>query len=167
LRRAKLISTGLLGSRRIYYYLTPKGGEVIGLTVPWYARIYRNACVDTVLKSLVACDFALALGIEYLPRREVLNRWMDADYDVLARCLRSSDLFFEKDGWLHVLAIDYQYSLKYLMERVKQYSRLPPAIREQLVIDFLVFSEAKQKQVLKAAADSGVKVKVLKANWKY
>ncbi|SFR14998.1 hypothetical protein [Desulfoscipio geothermicus] len=167
LRRASLIKSGRLSCGRLYYYLTPLGGEEIGLAVPWYARIFRNAGVDTVLKCLVACDFALAMGIEYLPRREVLSRWMDADYDVLKRCLRSSDLFFEKDGWLHVLAIDYQYSLKYLAERIKLYSRLPSGIRQQLMINFLVFSESRQKQVMKAAADSGVKVKVIKANWKY
>ncbi|SFF97536.1 hypothetical protein SAMN05660649_00289 [Desulfotomaculum arcticum] len=167
LRRGKLINGGQLSCGRIYYFLTPHGGEKIGLALPWYAKVYRNAGMDVVLKHLVACDFAFALSIEYLSRQDILSRWMDADYDVLAKCFRSSDLFFEKDGVLQVLVIDYRYSLKYLVERIKLYSRLPLDMREQLIINFLVFSETRQKQVLKAAADSGVRVKVLKANWKY
>ncbi|WP_166512319.1 hypothetical protein [Desulfallas thermosapovorans] len=167
LRRGKFINCGQLSNGRMYYYLTPRGGEAVGLTVPWYSKIYRNAGVDVVLKHLVACDFALALGVEYLPRREVLDRLMAADYDVLAGCFRSSDLFFEKDGQLNVLVVDYQYSLKYLAERVRLYSRLPPEVRGQLVVNFLVFSETRQKRVLQLAADAGVRVKVLRANWKY
>ncbi len=167
LRRGKLINAGRLANNRMYYYLSPRGGETIGLVLPWYAKVYRIAGLDVVLKHLVACDFALATGVEYLPRREVLDRWMAADYDVLARCFRGGDLFFEKGGLLHVLVIDYRYSLKYLAERVKLYSRLPPGIREQLAVDFLVFSETRQRQVLKLAKDVGMRVNVLKANWKY
>lgn len=167
LRRAKLIDAGRLSCGKMYYHLTPRGGEEAGLNVPWYSKMYRNAGVDVVLKHLVACDFALAVGVEYLHRRDVLGRWMDADYDVLAKCFRGSDLFFERDGGLQVLVIDYQYALKYLGERVKLYSRLPPGIRGQLVINFLTFSETRQKQILKAAADAAVKIKVLRANWKY
>lgn len=167
LRRGKLIHSGRLSCGKMYYYLTPRGGEAVGLVIPWYAKLYRNAGMDVVLKHLVACDFALAVGIEYLPRREVLGRWMEADYDVLAKCFRCSDLFFEKESVLNALVIDYQYSLKYLTERVKLYSRLPPGIREQLVINFLTFSETRQKQLIKVAADAAIRVKVLKANWKY
>ncbi|WP_195713580.1 hypothetical protein [Desulfallas sp. Bu1-1] len=167
LRRGKLINGGQLGRGRMYYYLAPRGGEAIGLVLPWYAKVYRNAGIDVVLKHLVACDFALATGVEYLPRREVLSRWMDADYDVLAKCFRGSDLFFEKEDMLHVLVIDYQYSLKYLVERVRLYGRLPPELREKLVVNFLVFAETRQQQVLELAKDVGMRVKVLKANWKY
>ena len=167
LRRGNLIKGGQLGCGGLYYYLAPRGGELIGLALPWFAKVYRNAGMDMVLKHLVACDFALAMEVEYLPGREVLSRWMDVDYDLLAKCFRGSDLFFEKDGVLNVLVVDYQLSLKYLAERVRLYSRLPVYLREQLIVNFLVFSATRQKQVLKAAADSGVRVKVLKANWKY
>lgn len=95
LRRGKLINGGQLSCGRIYYYLAPKGGETIELLLPWYAKIYKNAGVDVVLKHLVACDFALALGIQYLAHREVLGRWMGADYDVLAKCFRGADLFLK------------------------------------------------------------------------
>lgn len=82
---------------------------------------------------------------------------------MLSRC----GFVFERDGQLNVLVIDYQYSLKYLAGRVKLYSRLPPEIRGQLLVNYLVFTEIRQKQVIKAAAGMGVRVKVLKANWKY
>ncbi|OAT86811.1 hypothetical protein A6M21_16490 [Desulfotomaculum copahuensis] len=167
LRQVNLIKAGRLESGQLYYYLAPRGGEIIGIDDPWYAKRYRDAGGDVVLKHLVACDFALALGIEYLPHQEVLNRLMAASYDVLAKCVRGNDLFYENGGLLHTLIIDYQYSLKYLSERIKLYSRLPPGVRNQLVVDFLVFDETRQKQILRAARETGLKIKALKANWKY
>jgi len=168
LRRGNLIRSGQLGCGKLYYFLAPKGGELIGLVVPWFAKTYRNAGMDLVLKHLVACDFALAMGVDYLPRREVLSRWMDVNYDLLAKCFRGSDLFFENDGVLNVLVVDYQLSLKYLGNKVKLYAQLPLVIREHLVVTFLVFSEVRQRCVLRLKDGvSGLKVRALKGNWKY
>ncbi len=167
LRRANLIKACRLNCGQMYYYLSPRGGETLGLPDLWYSKLYRNAGADTVLRSLIACDFALAADISYLPRQEVLSQLMTASYDVLAKCLRSNDLLYKKGDLLHVLIIDYQYSLKYLAERIRLYSRLPVEIQGRLMINILVFSKTRQEQVLRITRESGVRVRVLRANWKY
>lgn len=167
LRRAGLIKAGQLPRGELYYYLTPLGGEVAGLAIPWYSRWYKNARTETVVRHLVQCDFALAAGIDYLTREEVLGQLMDADYGTLAEIFRSKDLFFQKDGRLHTLIIDYHLTIKYLQERLRAYSRLPPAWREKITVVVLVFNEVKREQVKRAAGDARVQVKILKADWKY
>ncbi|OPX85780.1 MAG: hypothetical protein A4E53_03375 [Pelotomaculum sp. PtaB.Bin104] len=167
LRRANLVNSYRLSCGQVYYYLAPKGGEVIDLPNMWHSKIYRNAGMDTVVKSLITCDFALAMGIDYLPRQEVLNCFIEANYSLLEKCLRSSDLFYEKGGALNVLVIDYQYSFKYLAEKLKLYSRLPLEIRDKVTVNFLLFDETRQKQILRVAKDFRIRVKALKANWKY
>lgn len=166
LQSAKLIKSNKLPGGLLYYQLLPKGGEVIELADSWYSARYRCA-KSTVVNQLVLTDFALAMGINYLSRETALKRFLDASYDNLLKVSRLSDVYYEKDGALHVLVVDNQLSMKYFQERVKSYSGLPVELRGGLVVVFLVFSEAKKIQVLKVAACSGVKVKVFKAAWKY
>jgi len=152
-----------LANGKLFYCLTPKGGEEIDLPDAWHSSRYRFAR-STVINQLILTDFALAMGIEYLPREKVLERFMEAKYSDLRRVFRSNDVFYEKDGVLYVLIIDNQLSLKYFSERIRAYSKLP-GTRENIVIVILVFSDTKKSQVVKLAG--GVKIKVLKASWKY
>jgi len=160
LRKNGYIKSYRLANGKLFYCLTPKAGEAIDLPDAWYR--YRFAR-STVINQLILTDFALAIGIEYLPRENVLERFMKAKYSDLRRVFRSNDVFYEKDGVLHVLIIDNQLSLKYFSERIRAYSKLP-GTRENIVI--LVFSDTKKSQVVKLAGGN-VKIKVLKANWKY
>lgn len=166
LRNNGLVKSSRLNSGKMYYCLTPRGGEVIDLEDSWYSARYRCA-KSTVVNRLILIDFALAMGIDYLPREKALGRFLEANYDALVRVSRLSDVYYEKDGVLHVLVVDNQLSMKYFQERVKAYSGLPAELREGLEVVFLVFSDAKKSQVIRLAAGAGVKIKVLKASWKY
>ncbi len=168
LRNAKLINSDLLPCGKAYYYLAPRGGEVISLSFPWYAKVYRNASVDTVLHHLIHCDFSMAMGgIDYITKEEALSYLIDADFDTLEGIFRANDRYFIKDGILQALVVDYGLSMKYIVYRVKSYSRLPAQLHQKVLLLMLVFSESKREYAMKAAADSGVMVKVLKGNWKY
>lgn len=167
LRKAGLIRIGQLAGGQAYYHLLPKGGEVIGLQYPWYSRVYRGAGDSTVLQCLVFCDYAQAVGIEYLSTGELLERISAANYDVLKKIIRSQDRFYEKDGLLYALVVDFGLSMKYLSERAGAYARLPVVIGEKLIVVFLTFNDAKKDAVARVVKDSGLKVKLLKANWKY
>lgn len=172
-RLSALRKSGYLKSYRLptghhFYLVTPKGGEAIGLLDAWHSIRYRPPAVSTIINQLVAVDFALAAGIDqYLSRQVVLDRFLEADYSVLLKILKSTDRFYQKDGVLHALVIDHQLSLKYLAERAKAYSNLPPSVRENLTVVFLVFSETKKAQILNMVAGSKARIKVFKANWKY
>jgi hypothetical protein len=120
-----------------------------------------------VLKSLTACDYALATQIEYISRRDALDRLKAASYDVLKACLRGGQLYYLRGGLLHALVIDYGLSLKYMAQIVNTYCRLPPELRNEVVLDFLVFSEIRQKQVTALRRGAGVEVTAILANWKY
>lgn len=165
LQGAKLLRSHKLPSGGLYYILTPKGGEVIELTDSWHSARYRFA-QSTVINQLVLTDFALAMGIEYLAREKALERFMAARYGELIKVSRLSDTYYEKDSLLHVLVVDNQLSMKYFAQRVSAYSNLPVNLRDSLVVVFLVFSEAKRSQVLRLAG-GGIRIKVLKAKWKY
>ena len=95
---------------------------------------------------MVLTDYALAMGIEYLFREKALERFFDASYDVLLKVSRLSDIYYEKDGLLHVLVVDNQLSMKYFTERVRAYSNLPLEMRHSLAVVFLVFSEVKKSR---------------------
>lgn len=165
LRNYGFVKSYRLSTGKLFYVLTPKGGEAIDLVDSWHSTRYRFA-KSTVINHLVLIDFALAMGIDYLPREKALERFLGASYSALLKVSRLSDTYYEKDGILHVLVVDNQLSMKYFAERVKAYSKLPAELRDSLVIVFLVFSEAKRSQVMKLAS-SRVRIKVLKANWKY
>lgn len=154
-----------LNTGKLFYILAPKGGEAINLVESWHSSRYRFA-QSTVTNQLILTDFALAMGIDYLPREKVLERFLKADYGALLKVSRLSDNYFEKDNILHVLVIDNQLSLKYFTERVKAYSKLPTDLRDSMMIVFLVFTEAKKIQVLKLSSGR-IRIKVLKAIWKY
>lgn len=159
----KLIRSRPLPAGQLFYHLLPRGGEMIGLTDDWYSLRYRCA-PSTIIKELLKIDFALAMNVKYLSQREVLARLMEADYGALAGISRTTDVFYEKDGLLHVLVMDTRLTTKYFQERVKAYAKLPPA---SIAVVFLTFSEAKKEQALRLAAGSAVQVKVLKSKWKY
>lgn len=166
MQKAGLIKAIRLKNGKLVYYLSPGGGEVIGLVDSWHSKRYRCAA-STVVNQLVLVDFALAMKVDYLPREKALERFVAASYDALARISRLSDVYYEKDGMLHVLVVDRKLSMKYFQERVKAYSGLPVELRDGLVVVFLVFSEAKKNQVLRLAAGGPVRVKVYKSSWKY
>ncbi|MDF9409504.1 MAG: hypothetical protein A4E52_00063 [Pelotomaculum sp. PtaB.Bin013] len=166
LRANGFIKSSRLNSGKLFYILTPKGGEAIDLIASWHSARYRFA-ISTVVNQLVLTDFALYMKIEYLPREKALERFLEASYGELLKVSRLSDTYYMKDGLLHVLVVDNQLSMKYFAERVKAYSNLPAEMRESIKIVFLVFSEAKKIQVKKLSSGSRVKVNVLKASWKY
>lgn len=166
LQSMKLIKINKLPGGLMFYQLLPRGGEMIDLKDSWYSSRYRCA-KSTVVNQLVLTDFALAMGIDYLPRDKALGMFFKADYDAILKVSRLSDTYYEKEGTLHVLVVDNQLSMKYFQERVRAYSGLPVELRGGLAVVFLVFSEAKKSQVMKMASGAGVKVKVLKASWKY
>ncbi|OPX92604.1 MAG: hypothetical protein A4E53_00395 [Pelotomaculum sp. PtaB.Bin104] len=165
LQGAKLVKSNKLPGGLLYYQLLPRGGEMLELADSWYSSRYRCA-ISKVVNQLVLTDFALAVGVDYLPREKALKRFLDASYDNLLKVSRLSDVYYEKDGLLHVLVVDNQLSMKYFQERAKAYSNLPAGLREGVVVVFLVFSEAKRNHMMKLAG-SGVRIKVLKATWKY
>lgn len=155
-----------LSTGKLFYVLTPRGGEIIDLADSWYSTRYRFAH-STVINQLILVDFALAMQIEYLSREKALERFLKANYGELLKVSRLSDIYYEKNGLLHVLVVDNQLSMKYFAERVKAYSKLPADLRENMTVVFLVFADAKKNQVLKLSAGSRVRIKVLKAKWKY
>jgi len=167
LRKNGLIKAARLSSGKLFYVLAPRGGEAIDLADSWHSARYRFA-TSTVVSQLILTDFALAMGgIEYLPREKALERLLKASYGELLKVFRLSDVYYERDGVLCVLVVDNRLSMKYFAERVKAYSKLPADMRENVIIVFLVFSEAKRNQVLKLSLGSRVRIKVLKAKWKY
>lgn len=166
MEKAGYIRASSLVSGKLYYFLTSRGGEIIDLEETWYSSRYRPA-KSTVINQLVLTDFALSMGIEYLSRDAALERFIHADYDAFNKISRLSDNYFVKDDKLNVLVIDNQLSMKYFHERIAAYSRLPTTFHDVITVVFLVFTEAKRKQVIKISADSQVRIKVMKANWKY
>lgn len=166
LRTNGLIKSYRLNTGKLFYILSPRGGEAIDLVDSWHSARYRFA-ISTVVNQLILTDFALAMGIDYLPREKALERFLKASYGDLLKVSRLSDTYYEKDNLLHVLVVDNQLSMKYFAERVKAYSKLPPDLQDNMMIVFLVFTEAKRNQVLKLSSGGRVRIKVLKANWKY
>lgn len=149
LRNNGLIKSSRLESGKMYYGLTPRGGEVIDLPDAWHSSRYRFAR-SAVINQLILTDFALAVEAEYIPREKVLERFMKAKYSELRKIFKSNDVFFEKDGVLHVLVTDNQLSLKYFSERVKAYSKLPADLQEGVVIVFFGFQRDQEKPSFKA-----------------
>lgn len=166
LRKNGLIKSGRLNSANLYYMLTPRGGEKIDLLDSWYSSRYRCA-KSTVINQLVLTDFALAAEIDYLPQKKAVGKFLEANFDALIKVSRLSDCYYEQDGILHILVVDNQLSMKYFQERVRAYSGLPADLLGSLAVVLLVYSEAKKNQVMKLAAGAGVRIKVIKSNWKY
>ncbi|MCL5290720.1 MAG: hypothetical protein M1489_06835 [Firmicutes bacterium] len=167
LRNSGLIQSIQLAGGQTYYHLLPKSGEIIGLKYPWYSSIFRGAGDSTAVQYLVFCDYAQAAGIDYLSTEESLRRISASNYDVLKKIIKSHDRFYEQNGLLHAMVVDFGLSMKYLAERAGAYARLPVVLRESLVVVFLTFNDAKKDAVARAVNGSGLKVKLLKANWKY
>lgn len=165
--KAGLIKSGQLASGVTYYHLLPLGGEIIGLDYPWYNRLYKGAGDTTVVQYLIYCDYALALGIDYISSREVFEQLYGASYDALKKVVRSQDKFYSQGGALHALVVDFGLSMKYLTERAGAYARLPHAVRGGLVVVFLVFNDVKNKAVTRAVKGPGLNLRVLKSKWKY
>lgn len=145
LRKEGLVNSGSLSNNTFYYHLTQRGGEKILLQVEWYSKTFRNAGQSTVLKCLVACDFALVNNIDFLIFKEIFERLKSANYDILKTALKHSDLYFEKNGKLYALIVDHNLSMKYLTNRIKLYSHLSMEIEDQLIVIFLLFNEVKRK----------------------
>jgi len=135
LRSNGLIKSYPLNSGKLFYILTPKGGEAIDLPDYWHSRRYRFA-QSMVINQLILVDFALAMGIDYLPRKTALERFLKASYGELLKVSHLSDTYYEKDGLLHVLVVDNQLTMKYFSERVKAHSKLPADLRDGLVVVF-------------------------------
>lgn len=167
LRNSGLIQLGQLAGGQAYYHLLPKGGEIIELKCPWYSSLYRGAKDSTVVQHLVFCDYAQAVGIEYLSLEESLKGMSESNYDVLKKIIKSNDRFYEQNGLLHALVVDFGLSMKYLAERAGAYTKLPDILRESLEVVFLTFNDAKKDAVARVLNGSGLRVRLLKANWKY
>jgi len=143
LRNSGLIQLSQLAGGQAYYHLLPNGGEIIELNYPWYSRIYRGAGDSTVVQHLVFCDYAQAVSIDYLSIEESLIRISELNYDVLKKIIKSNDRFYEQNGLLHALVVDFGLSMKYLAERAGAYTRLPAILRESLEVVFLTFNDAR------------------------
>jgi hypothetical protein len=120
-----------------------------------------------VLKALAALDFALATGVEYISRREVFDVLKSVSYDTLKSCLKGEQSYYTKDNVLHVLTIDFNLTLKYIAQKIRAYSHLPLGLRDSVTLDFLVFTEARQKQISALRQGAVVKVTAIQGNWKY
>jgi len=79
--KAKLIKSNNLSNKKLYYFLTPAGGEQIDLTKPWYAKIFKDAGQSTVLKCLIACDYSLVTGVQYLKKDGILDKLKSTKHD--------------------------------------------------------------------------------------
>ncbi len=165
--QGEYLNARILDSGQLYYYLTPKGGEAAGFLDLYWSSRYRDARRDLVLKTLTACDFSLAAGVEYISRKDTLERLKSAPYDILKSCLKGQQLYYVRGNALHVLTIDYNLSLKYLAQKIKTYSRLPSSLRSEVVLDFLLFSETWQTQVRVMSKKSSVIVTAILGNWNY
>lgn len=165
LAKAGYLRSGKLPNRQLFYSLTAKAGEAAGIEKPYYSSFYRSVSVNTIIHQLIACDFALAVGAEYLSKEEVFKELKDADYSTLIKVFKSNDRFFVRGERLSVLVIDNMLSTKYLCERIKMYSSLPANVRDRLEVTVLVFSDSKKVQVSRVGA--GVKLRVVKTNFKY
>jgi hypothetical protein len=165
--QSEYLNARILDKGQLYYYLTPKGGEAAGLLDMYWSSRYRDARRDLILKTLTACDFSLAAGVEYFSQKDALERLKSAPYDTLKSCLKGQQLYYVQGSVLHVLTIDYDLSLKYLAQKIKTYSRLPPGLRNEVALDFLVFSETRQTQVKALSKKSSVIVTAILGNWKY
>lgn len=164
---AKLIKSGRLANGLTYYHLLPKGGEVIGLDYPWYSRVYKGASDSTVAQYLVYVDVAQILGIEYIALQEVLPRFSTASYDVFKKVVKLHERFFEQDGRLHALVVDFGLSPKYLAERASAYARLPLTVKNNLIVAFLIFNQVKKKAVVGAISNHRLNYKIIKSKWIY
>jgi hypothetical protein len=165
--QGEYLKSRTLDGGRLYYHLTPKGGEAAGFPDPYWSSRYRDARRDLVLKTLTACDFSLAVGVAYITQKDVLERLKSASYDTLKSCLKGQQLYYLQGNVLHVLTIDYNLSLKYLAQKIKAYSRLTSGLRSEVTLDFLVFSETRQAQVKALSKKSSVIVTAILGNWKY
>jgi hypothetical protein len=165
--KGEYLKAGILGKGQLYYYLTSKGGEAADFPDLYWSSRYRDAKRDLVLKTLTACDFSLAAGVEYISKQDVLERLKSAPYDILKSCLQGQQHYYVQGNMLHVLNIDYNLSLKYLAQKIKTYSRLPSGLRNGVVLDFLVFSETRQTQVKAVSKKSAIMVTAILGNWKY
>jgi len=165
--QGEYLKARILDRGQLYYYLTPKGGDVAGFLDMYWSSRYRDARRDLVLKTLTACDFSLAAGVEYISQKEALEWLKLAPYDTLKSCLTGQQLYYVQGNMLHALTIDYNLSLKYLAQKIKTYSRLPSGLRSEVALDFLAFSETRQMQVKALSKKSSVMVTAVLGNWKY
>lgn len=161
------IQSQILAKGQGYYHLLPAGAETVGLNFPWYSRMFKGASDSTAVQYLVWCDYAQACKISYLPTRQAYQELSMASYDALKRVIKGQDRFYYQGNILHAIVADFGLSIKYLSERASAYSKLPPAIKDRLTVVFLVFNDTKRNAVAKAVQNSGLQVKLLKANWKY
>ncbi len=165
--RGGYLNADTLDKGQLYYYLTQKGGEASGFPDMYWSRRYRDARRDMVLKTLTACDFSLAAGVEYISKQEMLESLKSTSYDILKSCLQGQQLYYARGNMLHVLIIDYDVSLKYLAQKIKTYSRLTSGLHGEVALDILVFSETRQAQVKFLSKKSTVTVTAILGNWKY
>ncbi len=165
--KGRYIAANRLARGQMYYHLLPDGAEILGLTIPWYSRLFKSASDSTVVQYLVWCDYAQACKISYLSSKQAFQELSQASYDALKRVIKGQDRFYYQDDILHALVADFGLSTKYLSERAAAYSKLPAAIKDRLTVVFLVFNDTKRHAVARAVQHSGLKVKILKAKWKY
>lgn len=156
-----------MANEQYYYYLQPLGAEKINLSIPWYSKIFKDAADNSVVQYLVHCDYAQAIGIDYLPSGEALQRLSVSGYDVLKKVIKGQDRFYYHQGILHALVVDFGLSAKYLSERATAYARLPLMLKENIVVVFLVFNDTKKDLIARNVHDSGLRIRLLKARWKY
>lgn len=165
------IKSNQLANRTMYYHLLSKGAEILGINLPWYSRIFKGAGDSRVIQHLTFCDYAQAMSIEYIPFVRAVkngnNLMQTIGYDTLKGVVCSQDRFYYHQGELHALVVDFGLSLKYMTQRANNYARLPAEVKNKLTVVFLVFTEGKRLTVAKAIQDSGLKAKIMKANWKY
>ncbi|AEF95041.1 hypothetical protein Desca_2202 [Desulfotomaculum nigrificans CO-1-SRB] len=165
--KGRYIQSHRLARGQMYYHLLPDGAEMAGLNLPWYSRMFKGASDSTVVQYLVWCDYAQACNISYLSTRQAFQELSKASYDTLKRVIKGQDRFYYQNDILHALVADFGLSTKYLSERAAAYSKLPAAIKDRLTVVFLVFNDTKRNAVARAVRDSGLRVKLLKAKWKY
>ena len=84
---------------------------------------------------------------------------------VKSHVIKNTDLLYEKDGVLNILIIDSNYSQNYLTGKIRLYSQV--ALDTALMVNFLVFTEARRNLMTKLANKNGLKSIIIKGNWKY
>lgn len=166
--KSKLIKSCQLANETLYYHLLPQGAEVINLDIPYYSKIFKDASDSTVVQHLVHCDYALALGIDYLATEEAFQKLsLNSSYDVLKKVVKGQDKFYYQNDVLNALVVDFGLSAKYLLERATAYAKLPGDVKNNFVVVFLTFNDSKKNAIAKTVSGSGLVVRLLKSKWKY
>lgn len=167
LKKDGFLKSGRLSQGQAYYFLTPAGGEVAGLLDPWYSRRYKDARENKVVRELIYTDFAITMGVKYLERKVVFELLNRAGYETLNKIFKAQDHYFKINEVLHVLVLDYYYSLKSLAARVSAYTKLPHDLRDKVVINILTFSLSRKAQLARLITKYPINVKIYKADLKY